>query len=374
MNRYVQNLSRIQILNVENSAEVVDRLRGLQACTTSAELLPNLRWICLRNVTGEMMAFFARLLNRNLKRCTIVRQSSDVGACAVVGQLAQFCPSLEHLTIWCPLPLDAVRMVATFTSLHTVTYYNIDQWSNFETFIQSLRTPKLKNLSLGVRRTVNIPDFKKVLRHISTFHTLKHLSLSIKLESYVGPDRYDISPLFALKDLELLNLQLPCIAAIGRTPLGDEHVRRLAEAFPKLKMFSVFRRPLLGPEDTPPPRPAFTFHALELFATTYPRLDVLRIDLDTSLPAGPLPLPTARCRHAIALDLVHNAILEDRAFEAAAYVSGVYPNATLRSSESRMHNLEAGPTRPWKAVKDLLPHFSRAREHERLLLADNGLA
>lgn len=215
MKRCAQNLSRIRVLTVEGSSEVVRHLRRLQACTISAALLPNLRWICLRNVTTEMMAFFARLLNPTLKRCTILKQNSDIGACAALNQLAQFCPSLEYLAIWWPLPLDALQMIATLPALKTVAYHAVDQWNSLDTFIRLLRAPKLEDLSIGIRRIEHVPDYKKMLQDISAFRTLKYLSISFRAYYTAGPNCCDIQPLLALSSLEYLRLQVPWIAAIG---------------------------------------------------------------------------------------------------------------------------------------------------------------
>lgn len=124
-----------------------------------------------------------------------------------------------------------------------------------------------------------------------------------------------------------------------------------------------------------PPYPTFTLKSLELFASAYPSLELLRIDIDTSLPQSPISHPSARSQRKICLDLAHNLLDYYRASEVAFYISGVYPNATFFPSDSPgLHLSNADPARAWNTVKELLPLFSRAREHERVLLANGGLA
>lgn len=196
--------------------------------------------------------------------------------------------------------------------------------------------------------------FNSVLEAISKFKDL-HL---LMMQGLWNPEQdgdqhevYTIEPLLDLHELADLSIEAPGVACT------EDDIPRFAEAWPHISGFTLLRRP----KTFPFPHPTFTLNALGLFSEHMPKLDALQVDMDMSSVPKPFPAEDRNTRY-IELALDKNPLKERRWAKVAAFISSVYPNASIPIDELDPEDRLPRNCRHWRKVQAAVKAYSRLLE------------
>lgn len=360
--RFQANCARVKLLNFRKYDGVLSHLRNLRLHSPADLLLPHLKWLTFKDVTDEMLVFLPMFLAGQLRTITLHSGLSSNSACAILSQITQLCPDIRHVRARCGLPNDSVRQLSALPRLREIYFRSVDGWSNIETCFKSisLESQQLEVVKVTYQGYLHPPTVDSVLTSASVFTSMVVLGLSVASGVWSNPGSYDIQPLLQLSRLRSLTLGVSFNLLLKTAPLTEEHIPVLAQAWPKMVFLDIIRKaaPMLraSPENI---YPTFTLQSLEAFATHFPRLRLLVIDLDTSTPEELVP-PAVQRTGTITLGLAHNALERARWLSIAEYISNLYPKVCIARKEDV--DVEEEYMEQWAGVLEAIPVFSRARE------------
>lgn len=217
-------------------------------------------------------------------------------------------------------------------------------------FLESIQSRTLASL------IVHFPahssgHFNSVLEAISKFKDL-HL---LMMQGLWNPERdgdqhelYTIEPLLNLHGLADLSVEAPGVTCT------EDDIPRFAEAWPHISGLTLLRRPKMFPFL----HPTFTLNALGLFSEHIPKLDALHIDVDMSSVPKPFPAKDRNMRH-IELALHKNPLKERRWAKVAAFISSVYPNASIPIDDLDPEDRLPRNCRHWRKVQAVVKAYGR---------------
>lgn len=218
-------------------------------------------------------------------------------------------------------------------------------------FLRSVKSKELHTLSMTWRQHLPLPPvMSRLLGTIAKFSNLQDLQFEGAMDFDNGG--FTLLPLLPLRRLRRL-----CIYHDGFV-LRNCDVPELGQAWPELAEFyldsnSAARSP-----------PQITFEAVAHFAAHFPKLTVLTVPLDaTIIPDEDAAL--VRSEVPIYLSLEDSKIDELCWPKVAAYISGVYPNATVSTMRLAEDEAEWEDERYWVDVARMVPIISQARRDER---------
>lgn len=246
-------------------------------------------------------------------------------------------------------PADELEGVF-FPSLRYLWIHSDHSPSSILRLLESIQSLTLDSL------TVHFPapssgHFNSILEAIAKFKDLHLLMIQGLWNSeWAGGqlELYTIEPLLGLRDLVDFSIEAPGIAC------SEDAIPRFAEAWPYMSGLTLIRRPgaLLLPHST------FTLNALKLFSKHMPKLDALQVDMD--MASVPKPLSAAdRNMHDIELSLEKNPLKAKAWAKVAAFISSVYPNASMPIDEVYPEDGLPENCRHWRKVQAAVKAYGR---------------
>ena len=264
---------------------------------------------------------------------------------------------LESLSSW---PSHrAPGSFASLTALSLTFLHNFD-FDSIPRFLRSILSPLTSfRLALGAN-SPNVDLTNETIACLPRFQALRILEFIEWDQSFTDIQRsrsYRMDPLFDLLNLEELTIHCGGFAL----QVVDANIQTFGKSWPNLRAFTYLQSVsrVMNPA-------GLTLKALELFASHLPNLEYLVLDLDARTPLL-LDVVPATSDIPIELYLMGSLIRDTDYGSVAAYVSAVYPHATLNTQDKIGDRpLARRPTQAfWKSVRELLPIMKQVRAQER---------
>lgn len=372
----------------------------------------NLRSLILCNVSAKALPYVQVIFSPSITHIRVTRCEKDVRG-ALLALLASHCPNLHQVDI-SGLPREASTLLCHFKQLQNVmvSTFHMDSCELSAAALDHLaRLPTLRAISMSLPGraqadilaksevfpalttlelcgitddaclsrflTDSVPEnlrrlvlrfphghshsstsMSNILDTISKFSSLQELQLSGV--EFDGADNNSLQHLLRLRSLESLRFGI----GAGNLSVTNQQIPTFGQAWPKLTELSIE-----SGGEVEDGSPQLTLEALGLFALHCPMLRRLTIDLDATVPPAP-DAPYSRSLEPITLSLEDSVINERCWPDVAAYITGVYPNASV--SDWRLSDDEdMGDERYWADVARMVPVLAKARRDE---LARAGIA
>lgn len=391
------NASRVRHLSLMCSKVLTLQLRTLRLhLPSAASPFPNLGHLSLHNIDIESASYLPVTFGPKLVEIDFSFCTEEV-ICSLLGHLVQLCTDIRKISAP-DIPADAVAALTRFRMLEACIFWNAKLLPSCISHLASLHSLHTLNIciptlpaildsrtafsslkKLNISQGTDYPSLHYVLRSI----TSKELS-ELAVTAFPKPGRatellndiarfprlqsLTISCYNSARDTHFYNLNtlyhlttLHHLSVCGiRFTLNNEIIPVFAKAWPHLQSLIL----LYGGPTLPADPPGLTLEALSLFATHLPKLTLLNLRLDTRSVSGTIE-PCARSMLPIWLSLEDSPLEESTWPDVAAYISGVYPNASVSDDILENDAEEMGTERYWRDIARMVPIISKAREDER---------